>query len=167
MRGLLLLVSLCLAVAPALGDEFSDVLEGLGSKSRKQIQASIAELAELGDVRAAPALAALLDRRLRVDDDGRLYILDEEQGTLREALGGAPSGLDPSDLRKPRINNAVRRAAKPVLGRLQLASPDVELRRAAAEELRKRPPAGSEGFLRAALAQEADGEVHAKLGNAL
>ena len=167
MRTVLVLVSLCLAVTPALGDEFSDALEGLGSKSRKQIQASIAELAELGDARAVPALAALLDRRLRVDEEGRLYILDEEGDSLREALGEAVSGRDPGDLRKPRINNAVRRAAKPVLGRLQLASPDVEVRRSAAEELRKRPPKGGEVFLREALARESDAEVHAKLGNAL
>jgi len=157
----------CLAATPALADAFSDALEGLGSKSRKQIRASIDELGVLGDVRAAPALEALLERRLRVDENGRLYILDEDGETLREALGGGVSALDPDDLRKPRINNAVRRAAKPLLGRLQLASPDVEIRRGAAEELRKRPPDGGEDFLRAALAAESDGEVRAKLGNAL
>jgi len=167
VKSWLALAFLCLATTSALADDFSDALEGLGSESRKQIQASIAELEALGDVRAVPALAALLERRLRVDEEGRLYIVDEEEGTLREALGGAVSGLAPDDLRKPRINNAVRRAAKPVLGRLQLASPDVETRRAAAEELRKRPPRGGEEFLRAALARESDAEVHAKLGNAL
>ena len=67
--------------------------------------------------------------------------------------------LDEALLRPPRINNAVRRALRPVIAQLQLSSPDVAVRLAAAQELTKRPRPEMMGLLQAALERETEAAV--------
>ena len=88
-------------------------------------------------------------------------------GSLRDALSGETVELDEALLRPPRINNAVRRALRPVIAQLQLSSPDVAVRLAAAQELTKRPRPEMMGLLQAALERETEAAVRAVLAVSL
>ena len=143
----------------------AELLKGLGAKSRSHIRQTIGELGRLNDPAALPALEALGERRLRVDEAGNVYIVEEDG--LRAALSGEPVGLDPARLRTPRINNAIRRALRPVIAQLRLGSSQAEVRLAAAEELARRPQAGMIGPLQAALEREQAPAVRTVLAVAL
>lgn len=162
-----LLLSLPFALSvQAAENDLATLLKGLGAKNRTQIRRTITDLGRLNDPAALPALQALGDRRLRVDQAGAVYIQDED-GSLRGALSGLPAEVDASLLRTPRINNAVRRALGPVIAQLQLNAPEAAVRLAAAQELTERP--GPEMFapLQAALERETDADVREVLAVAL
>lgn len=153
--------------------DLAELLKGLGAKSRSHIRQAIGELGRLNDPAALPALEALGERRLRVDEAGNVYISQEDgqndgqDDGLRAALSGEPVGLDPTRLRTPRINNAIRRALRPVIAQLRLGSPQAEVRLAAAEELARRPQAEMIGSLQAALEREQAPAVRTVLAVAL
>ncbi len=158
-----------LFILPAQGvaGEFEDALAGLGSKSRKQIKSSIQQLAHLEDPRALPALTALLEKRLRVDAEGRLYEVVEDSGELLRIPGGEVVASPPDSLRKPRINNAVRRVLGPAIAHLQLDSPDADVRRSAAEALPDRLSERMLPDVRAAAEREKDPQIRELLALAL
>jgi len=145
--------------APIASADFESAFRGLGSSSRTSILESIEHLGELNDPRGLGALDALLDKRLRVDDAGRLFIVSEAGDSFVDALTGQPAEPDPESLRTPRINNRVRRALKPVIAQLRLRSPDPEVRLAAAETLRRRPSENAAALIRSVLEDETDGDV--------
>ncbi len=151
----------------AVAADFDDALSGLGSKNRKHIKASIQELAELGDPRALPALTALLEKRLRVDDEGRLYELVEGSEQVLRLPGGEPVASPPASLRKPRINNAVRRVLGPAIAQLRLGSSDPAIRRMAVESLPDRLSEKEVSTVRRAAEIEQDAEIRELLQLAL
>ncbi len=151
----------------AVAADFDDALSGLGSKNRKHIKASIQELAELGDPRALPALTALLEKRLRVDDEGRLYELVEGSEQVLRPPGGEPVASPPASLRKPRINNAVRRVLGPAIAQLRLGSSDPAIRRMAVESLPDRLSEKEVSTVRRAAESEQDAEIRELLQLAL
>ena len=144
--------------ASAAGGDLASLLQGLGAKSRRDVRQAITALGTLNDPAALPALEALGDRRLRVDEAGLVYIKAED-GSLRDALSGETVELDEAALRTPRINNAIRRALRPVIAQLELHAPDIAVRLAAAEELTKRPRPEMMGPLQAALERETEAAV--------
>ena len=148
------------------GKDLASLLHGLGAKSRRDVRQAITALGRLNDPAALPALEALGDRRLRVDEAGLVSIKGED-GSLRDALSGETVELDEAALRTPRINNAVRRALRPVIAQLQLYAPDVGVRLAAAEELTKRPRPEMTDPLQAALERETEAAVRDVLAVAL
>ncbi len=151
----------------AVAADFDDALSGLGSKNRKHIKASIQELAELGDPRALPALTALLEKRLRADDEGRLYELVEGSEQVLRLPGGEPVASPPASLRKPRINNAVRRVLGPAIAQLRLGSSDPAIRRMAVESLPDRLSEKEVSTVRRAAESEQDAEIRELLQLAL
>ena len=153
----------------AAENDLATLLNGLGAKSRTQIRQTITDLGTLNDPAALPALEALGDRRLRVDEAGAVYIKDED-GSLRDALGGRlaeRAARDESLLRTPRINNAIRRTLGPIIAQLQLNAPETAVRLAAVQELTKRPRPEMTGPLQAALEHETDTDVREALRVAL
>ena len=151
----------------AVAADFDDALSGLGSKNRKHIKASIQELAELGDPRALPALTALLEKRLRADDEGRLYEWVEGSEQVLRLPGGEPVASPPASLRKPRINNAVRRVLGPAIAQLRLGSSDPAIRRMAVESLPDRLSEKEVPTVRRAAESEQDVEIRELLQLAL
>jgi urea transport system permease protein len=151
----------------AVAADFDDALSGLGSKNRKHIKASIQELAELGDPRALPALTALLEKRLRADDEGRLYEWVEGSEQVLRLPGGEPVASPPASLRKPRINNAVRRVLGPAIAQLRLGSSDPAIRRMAVESLPDRLSEKEVPTVRRAAESEQDAEIRELLQLAL
>ncbi len=151
----------------AVAADFDDALSGLGSKNRKHIKASIQELAELGDPRALPALTALLEKRLRADDEGRLYEWVEGSEQVLRLPGGEPVASPPASLRKPRINNAVRRVLGPAIAQLRLGSSDPAIRRMAVESLPDRLSEKEVSTVRRAAESEQEAEIRELLQLAL
>jgi len=104
-------------------------------------------------------LEALRNKRLQVSEGGALIILDESGDQGHDALSGKQVDLNSLELRKPRINNSVRRVLSVAIGKLQLTSDDSDVRLAAAKELLKRPSSGLVVLVENALAKESDDEV--------
>lgn len=154
------------ASATTAATDLALALQGLGARDRSEIERTVTALGLRNDPAALPALEALRDRRLRVDDAGQLYIVGDD-GTVRDAVSGALAPVATDQLRTPIINNLVRRTLLPVIAQLQLHSPDANVRLAAAEELNKRPQRELIKPLRAALKQEQDGRVRTVLEVAL
>ena len=140
-------------------NDFELALKDLGNKSRTKIKKAIKELGNQGNPAALPALEALKSNRLRISDDGILIILNESGDKGRNALSKKQVDLKPLNLRKPRINNSVRRVLSSTIGKLQLQSSDPSIRLAAAEQLLKKPSSGLVELVEKALSKETNDEI--------
>ena len=140
-------------------NDFELALKDLGNKSRTKIKKAIKDLGNQGNPAALPALQALKDNRLRISADGVLIILNESGDKGRNALSKKQVDLKPLNLRKPRINNSVRRVLSSTIGKLQLQSSDPNIRLAAAEQLLKKSSSGLVELVEKALAKETNDEI--------
>ena len=140
-------------------NDFELTLKDLGNKSRTKIKKAIKELGNQGNPAALPALEALKSNRLRISDDGILIILNESGDKGRNALSKKQVDLKSLNLRKPRINNSVRRVLSSTIGKLQLQSSDPNIRLAAAEQLLKKSSGGLVELVEKALAKETSDEI--------
>ncbi|MDB4971714.1 MAG: urea transporter, permease protein UrtB, partial [Myxococcaceae bacterium] len=146
-------------------DAFEDALQKLAADDLDEVRAGVSALAETGDPRAIEILHELRDGKLKVED-GTTRVVTERAGKLVHVADKSPA-MSSAKLRKLLSNNAVRRALAPALARLELGSPDVAVRRAAAEELRRSPSVELAPALRAAYKKEGDPAVKESLGLAL
>jgi urea transport system permease protein len=162
---LFLAVGLAALPATSRADAFAEGLKQLASDDLDEVRAGVSALAGTGDPRALVLLHELRDGKLKVEE-GTLTIVAERGGKLVRVTDGA-SVPSAGKFRKLLSNNAVRRALAPALARLELTSNDVELRRAAAEELRRSPSAELAPVLRMAYKKESDPAVKESLGLAL
>jgi urea transport system permease protein len=101
----------------------------------------------------------LKNKRLKINEDGVLIILNEAGDQGRDALHGNPVDLSSLTLRKPRINNSVRRVLSMAIGKLKLTSDSSEVRLEAARDLLKRPSSDLVELIEKALNKENDNEV--------
>jgi len=149
----LLVCSLSSASAPA--QEFNMAVTQLASQDFEAFSRAITKLGDTGDARALSLLQALDAGSLRIDAKGNVFIL--EGGKPKPALegGSAPEGA----LRSPPVNNVVRRVLGPALAKLQLSSPDREVRLGAANELAKSMDESAAPLLRQAVGKEQDDEI--------
>ncbi|WP_217884396.1 urea ABC transporter permease subunit UrtB [Thioflexithrix psekupsensis] len=128
------------------------------AKDRSALINAIQQLGSTGDERGIAVLEALENNNLRVTDTQQLVILSE--ALARFVLTDETVEISTLTLRQlPQVNNAVRRALRPAVAKLQLNSPHIHTRLAAAEELRKRPPDGAAELLNMALAKEENAKV--------
>jgi urea transport system permease protein len=162
------LAVLLVASAASAGDPeaLAEALRGLTSEDTDVVEKSMAKLAELGDPAAIPTLDALVDSRLKVGEDGTLFIEDATKHTIVNALTGA-AVASPPPARGMEMSNVLRRGVLPVVAQLKLVSPDPEVRLAAAEELTKRGSTEVAPQLRAARDKEKVEKVRAALALAL
>jgi urea transport system permease protein len=116
---------------------------------------TIAALVEATDVRALPVLRALLE--------GNLYlgptVLVDHQGTLQDALTGAPATTDRDQLEQVTINNRLRRTLERAVAALGLFSGTAGERLAAARVLQDHPAAEILPAVQKAIAHESDPQV--------
>ncbi len=141
--------------------ELEKSLLGLGAKSRKTIKRSIKNIEALGDpIIALPALEALLERRLRMDDENsRVLILDETKTSARDVIAGNFMSVEGLKLRTPMINNSIRRLLRLVIAQFKLSSPNIKDRLLAVEELLKHPREEFRETASKALSNETDSRV--------
>jgi len=140
-------------------NDFEQALKDLGNKSRSKIKKAIKNLGNQGNAAALPALEALKNNRLRVSEDGALIILSESGEEGQDALTKQQVDLKSLSLRKPRINNSVRRVLSATIGKLQLQSSDPVIRLAAAKQLLKKSSSGLVELVEKALVAEKDNEI--------
>ena len=127
-----------LIVSRAWGNELDEVVGHLGSKKIKEIKQAIQDIARMDQPQVLPTLFALKDRHLRVDEQGQLFILSDDETTLINAITKEKVSAEDRQLRIPRINNSVRRLLSPVIAQLQLQSDDPSIRLEAAKELSRK-----------------------------
>ena len=140
-------------------NDFESALKDLGNKSRSIIKIAVKRLGNMGNPKALPALEALKNKRLGISEDGALIILNDVGDQGHDALNGSPVDLSSLTLRKPRINNSVRRVLSMAIGKLNLTSVSSEVRLEAARELLKRPSSDLVELVEKALNKESDDDV--------
>src|SRR5581483_10592273 len=121
--------------APAAAVTLEDALRGLGGSAEDALGEAVRRIGALDDPRALPALEALIDDRLRVAADGRVFIWDSRRHDALAPLTGQVVTPRPEGLKEIESNNEIKRAVAPVLAQLQLGAPDDAVRLAAAQEL--------------------------------
>ena len=158
--GLFVFVFACLSSKSFVeANEFELTLKELGSKSRSQIKIAVKTLGELGNPAALPALNALKSKRLAMTINGKLVILNESEDQARDALSGEKLDIKISTLRKPRINNSVRRHLSTAIAKLKLSSENSLVRLEAAQDILKRPSSAVLPLVEASLKKETNDNV--------
>lgn len=169
LRLLVLLLGLLLP-STALADLESD-LQGLREKSYNAKGEAVERIVAGGHERAAPILRAFLEGNLFITDDTDKIVIGEDiDGGYRifDALTGEALGeVGRRDVSKIRINNNLRQLIKGSLGALTLGSPDPAARIRAADAVFRSTQADMIPALEAAIAEEQDGAVLARLRRAL
>ncbi|MBC8283675.1 MAG: urea ABC transporter permease subunit UrtB [Nitrospinae bacterium] len=140
-------------------NDFEITLKDLGNKSRSKIKLAVKALGNMGNPAAIPVMEALKEKRLRISDNDALIILNEAKDKGSDALTGQLVELDSLNLRKPRINNAVRRLLSTAIGKLKLFSDDPEIRLSAAQDLLKRSSNNLVKLIEKALKKETQDEI--------
>ncbi|MDP9001315.1 MAG: urea ABC transporter permease subunit UrtB, partial [Myxococcota bacterium] len=121
-------------------------------------------IAATGDPRAVGLLGALRDGSLVVTDAGRVCVR-ASSGALEDAVTLESAGSGSSH--PATMDNEVRRALEPVIARLELQSPVLDVRRAAVEVLANRSDEEDAPALRDALARESNASVRRALVSTL
>ena len=156
------LVSVSIA-ATALAADLQALVANLTTGGFGDRETAIAALAASGDARAAPVLEALGAGQLYVRSSDKVIVIGKGSGAnvaLVEAVSGKDAGTAAeSALERVRVNNRLRGVIEAAVGSLTLMSPDVRVRRGAADSLLKRPDPAALGPLDAAIAAEKDARV--------
>lgn len=155
---------------PAHADEFSDAVQALNAKSKKQIGQAIDALAATGDERAVPVLEALLNGKLFYRKADKLVFFAKKSGkvyVLTDPVTGKEAGeATRKEAKKIGINNRLRGQLKGVLGAMTLMSPDSAKRMKAANEVFKANSPGMLPMLEKALKREDDADVRDRMTRA-
>ena len=160
LLGLFVFIFACLSSKSFVeANEFELTLKELGSKSRSQIKIAVKTLGELGNPAALPALNALNSKRLAMTINGNLVILNKSEDQARDALSGEKLDIKISTLRKPRINNSVRRHLSTAIAKLKLNSENSLVRLEAAQDLLKRSSSTVLHLVEASLKKETNDNV--------
>ena len=146
-------------ISIAEANDFESLLNDLGNKSRSKIKIAVQKLGELGNPTALPALSALENKRLATTDEGKLVILNKGENQGIDALTGKKVDVESLILRKPRINNSVRRYLSAAIAKLKLRSEEPAVRLEAAQELLKRSSSSVLALVEASLKKEKNDDV--------
>ena len=158
--GLFVLVFACIfPMATVEANNFESTLKELGNKSRSKIKIAVQNLGDLGNPAALPALEALKAKQLAITEEGSLIILNESEDQGRGVLSGEKVNIESLTLRKPRINNVVRRYLSIAIAKLKLNSENSAVRLEAAEELLKGSSSESVALVEVSFKKEKDDEV--------
>ena len=158
--GLFILVVICMSsLSTVEANDFESALKDLGNKSRSKIKTAVQSLGKLGNPAALPTLEALKSKRLGITEEGDLVILNESGDQGRDALSGEKINIESLKLKKPRINNTVRRYLSIAIAKLKLSSEDPTDRREAAAELLKSSSSDIMTLVEVSFKKEKDYEV--------
>ena len=146
-------------ISIAEANDFESLLKDLGNKSRSKIKIAVQKLGELGNPTALPALSALENKRLATTDEGKLVILNKGENQGIDALTGKKVDIESLILRKPRINNSVRRYLSAAIAKLKLSSEEPAVRLEAAQELLKRSSSSVLALVEASLKKEKNDDI--------
>jgi len=158
--GFFILVLACTSsISTVEANDFESILKELGNKSRSKIKIAVQNLGDLGNPAALPALEALKDKRLGITEEGNLVILNKSGDQGNDFLSGEKVDIESLKLRKPRINNVVRRHLSMAIAKLKLNSENSAVRLEAAEELLKGSSSEIVALVEVSFKKEKDDEV--------
>ena len=158
--GFFILVFACTSsISTVEANDFESTLKELGNKNRSKIKIAVQNLGDLGNPAALPALEALKDKRLGITEEGNLVILNKSGDQGNDFLSGEKVDIESLKLRKPRINNVVRRSLSMTIAKLKLVSNNSAVRREAAEELLKGSSSEIVALVKVSFKKEKDDEV--------
>ena len=140
-------------------NDFELNIQELGSKSRSKIKVAVKKLGDLGDSAALPALIALKNKRLAITENGRLVTLNESESEGSDVLTGEKIDIESLVLKKPMINNSVRRVLSTAIATLKLSSDDPVLRLEAAKDLLKRSSSSIIPLVESSLKKESNDNI--------
>lgn len=166
-----LLISVALAFlvmlsAPhASAADLREQTRGLAASDSSEVQSAVEKIAARRDADGIAILAALLEGTLRVDATGNVYVAQED-GSLKPVVASMPPKPEGA-VTTPLVDNRLRRLIEPALASARLASPDRDVRLAAATELSKQRNDDLAPLVNKALAVEKDPDVREKLALAL
>lgn len=152
---------------PVLAQEGTSAIDGLAAASRKTILTSIEALTSGADSKGLEALMALQEKRLLRDVEGRAVIVDRAGKAGAYASDGTSYTGALEDLKKPIINNRVRRRLKGAIAELSLFAEARAVRLKAARQLAARPRMDAAAKIEKALAVEKVAAVRSALTQAL
>ncbi|WEJ34673.1 urea ABC transporter permease subunit UrtB [Devosia sp. SD17-2] len=166
LRLALLALSLLFPATAQAQTDIPTAIAAMGEASLKELGAIVTELATTGDTAVVPALTALADGNLYVDDtSGRVVIQTGKQ--ITDPLTGDAIELGPdADLSRIRVNNGLRRDIATALSGMTLMSDDPARRRSAAAQLLANPDPANLPILDAAIAAETDTAIRDTLETA-
>ena len=140
------------------------------AKDFKATEAVVRELAATGDPAVEKVLLALADGNLFVRKSDAGVFIGKEAGqvvTLSDPVTGESVGeAAKADITKVKVNNALRRTIRDLLGGLTLGSTDPATRLAAADTMFRTPDAANIEALDAAIARETVASVKLRLEQA-
>jgi len=165
VRSMLIALVTWATVATARADEFSTLVNALGSGSFADKEQAIVALGKLGDPRAISVLTALRDGHLEKAPDGQ--IINAEGAKSINAITGTEISKAAEPGQRIRVNNRLRGLIDGALGALTLFSPDPAARLAAAQDALRYPSADQAALLERALALEQDPGIRAAMEQSL
>jgi len=160
---LFLLIHETFSSSSAIADELETHLQELAAKSRTKLRKAVTALGDLGNPAALPALEALQEKQLRIDASGRLIILNDLGDSGQDAITGESIETQSLTLRKPRLNNSVRRVLVLAIAKFKLNSDVPEVRLSAAHELMKHSSPRILNLVQSALQSENNSKVREAL----
>ncbi len=161
------LIAFASMVGPARADQIDDILARFTADKFPETERAISELVASNHKTSAAILEALGDNRLLFDPAEKTVFIKTAQGDLLDAKTGQnASQVDASQLKKVRLNNAVRRAIEASVGSMTLLAPEPAVRLSAAEAVFKSRDAAALPALDQALAKETDATVKRVMGEA-
>jgi urea transport system permease protein len=170
LAGLLSALASMVVAAAVFAADLQTLVTNLTTGGFGDRETAIGALAASGDARAAPILEALAAGQLYVRKSDNAVVIGKPTGgqlALADAVTGKPAGtVSEAELDHVRINNRLRGVIDAAVGSLTLMSPDVKVRREAADSLFKRPDPAALPALDAAIAAEKDAGTKAAFSEA-
>lgn len=159
LRLALLALSLLFPATAQAQTDIPALVQSMGDASLKELGALVTDLAATGDPTIIPALTALADGNLYVDDtSGRVVI--ETGKRITDPMTGEAIELGPdADLSRIRVNNGLRRDIATALSGMTLMSDDPARRRSAAAQLLANPDPENLPILDEAISAETDAAI--------
>jgi urea transport system permease protein len=144
-----------------------DPIEELCSGDFDTVRQGVEDLALSGNPRSADIISALQNNNLYyLPDTAKLFISTDDGDTYTDALTGQKADDPGDDVKKVKVNNAVRSAMDDALGILRLMDPSASVRADAADALFTSHDPAALPAIGKALEKETDASVRLKLDNA-
>jgi urea transport system permease protein len=161
------LLTLCAAAVPARAEPVQEALAHFAADKFPETEKGVEAMVTSGAPTTAAVLAALQQNKLSFDPGShKVYYLDAS-GTLDDAASGTKAdGVMEGGLKKVRLNNGIRSKIDAAVGSLDLLSPDLGKRRAAAETAFQNHDPKTAAGVAAALTKETDPSIATALRQA-
>jgi urea transport system permease protein len=162
LRLALLTLSLLLPMQIAHAQDTVDIpaqIAAMGEASLKELGQIVTDLASTGDPSVVPALTALADGNLYVDETSGQVVIQKGSSVINPVTGEAMEMASGADLSRIRVNNGLRRDISAALSGMTLMSDNPSTRLSAAQGLLANPDPANLALLEEAIAAETEANV--------